>query len=84
MKLALCVAIMLALIEAAILMYLVTGCHAENAGAPCDCTVNIDGSIMGTEDGFYYLIEGLSADQADEVQIMINNSLGEKSDCSNN
>jgi hypothetical protein len=40
----------------------------------CDCTVNINGSIMSVEDGFYYLIEGLSADQADEVQIMINNS----------
>ena len=44
----------------------------------CDCTVNINGSIMSVEDGFYYLIEGLSADQADEVQIMINNSLGVK------
>lgn len=43
---------------------------------PCDCTVNINGSIMSVEDGFYYLLEGLSADQADEVQIMINNSLG--------
>jgi hypothetical protein len=32
---------------------------------------------MGVEDAFYHLIEGLSADQAQEVQIMINNSLGE-------
>jgi hypothetical protein len=43
----------------------------------CNCTVNINGSIMGVEDAFYHLIEGLSADQAQEVQIMINNSLGE-------
>ena len=44
----------------------------------CNCTVNINGSIMSVEDGFYYLIEGLSEDQADEVQIMINNSLEAK------
>lgn len=41
----------------------------------CNCTVNINGSIMSVEDGFYYLLEGLSADQADEVKIMINSSI---------
>jgi hypothetical protein len=44
----------------------------------CNCTVNINGSVMSVEDGFYHLIEGLSADQAQEVQIMINNSLEAK------
>ena len=44
----------------------------------CNCTVNINGSIVSVEDGFYYLIEGLSEDQVDEVQIMINNSIERK------
>jgi hypothetical protein len=44
----------------------------------CNCTVNINGSIMSVEDGFYHLIEGLSADQVQEIQIMINNSLEAK------
>jgi hypothetical protein len=44
----------------------------------CNCTVNINGSIMSVEDGFYYVLEGLSVDQADEVQIMINNSVKER------
>ena len=44
----------------------------------CNCTVNINGSIMSVEDGFYYLLEGLSGDQADEVQVMINNSMEER------
>ena len=44
----------------------------------CNCTVNINGSIMSVEDAFYYVFEGLSTDQADEAQVMINNSIEER------
>lgn len=42
----------------------------------CDCTVNIGNQSMSVEDAFEAMAEGLSVDQADEVQIMINNSCG--------
>ena len=69
------IAFALALILLGLIAFLVSGSPAEKTEIPCNCTVNINGSIMGVEDGFYYLIEGLSEDQADEVQVMINNSL---------
>ena len=40
----------------------------------CDCPVNIGNQSHSVEDTFEAMAEGLSKDQADEVQIMINNS----------
>jgi hypothetical protein len=40
----------------------------------CDCNVNVGNQTMSVEDAFEAMAEGLSVDQADEVQIMINNS----------
>lgn len=42
----------------------------------CTCTVDFNGSQVSVEDAIQLSLEGLSSDQADEVQIMINNSLG--------
>lgn len=47
----------------------------DNKIANCNCTINMNGSNMSVEDAFEAVLEGLSKDQADEVQIMINNSL---------
>lgn len=43
----------------------------------CDCSVNVGNQSRSVEDTFEAMTEGLSADQADEVQVMINNSLKE-------
>lgn len=42
----------------------------------CNCTIDYNGSQISIEDAINLLQEGLSIDQADEVQIMINNSIG--------
>jgi len=41
----------------------------------CNCTVDFNGQQTSIEDVLNMMMEGLSYDQADEVQIMINNSL---------
>lgn len=41
----------------------------------CNCTVDFNGQQTSIEDALQMIMEGLSYDQADEVQIMINNSL---------
>ena len=41
----------------------------------CNCTVDFNGQQTSIEDALHMMMEGLSYDQADEVQIMINNSL---------
>jgi hypothetical protein len=38
---------------------------------PCNCTVNYGGHNMSVEDAFERSGEGLTVDQADEVQVLI-------------
>lgn len=49
-------------------------CMTMPEDTQCDCSVNVGNQSRSVEDTFEAMAEGLSADQADEVQIMINNS----------
>jgi len=49
---------------------------ATSTQGRCNCTIDYNGQPTSIEDTIDHLQEGLSADQADEVQTMINNSIG--------
>lgn len=46
-------------------------CKNDNLIIPCDCQINYGGHNMSVEDAFERAGEGLTVDQADEVQILI-------------
>ena len=46
-------------------------CVNDNISDPCNCSINYGGNNMSVEDAFERAGEGLTVDQADEVEILI-------------
>lgn len=64
----LCIALGLSLFFA---FYFAAGWDDIDKGNSCNCTINYGGHNMSVEDAFERAGEGLTVDQTDEVQVLI-------------